>query len=125
MIALLDTHILLWWLGDSASLSKTARALIGNGAQTIVVSAATAWEMAVKKAAGKLQTPDNLEWVLERNRFEMLPITIRHAIAAGGLPPHHADPFDRMLVAQAEIEGMTLLTHDKRLAAYGRFVQIV
>ena len=125
MIALLDTHILLWWLADSKSLSKTARALIGNGAQTIFVSAATAWEMAIKKAAGKLQAPDDLESALERNRFEMLPITVRHAMAAGGLPPHHADPFDRMLVAQAEIEGMTLLTHDERLTADGRFVRIV
>jgi PIN domain nuclease of toxin-antitoxin system len=125
VIALLDTNILLWWLANSKSLSKTARILIGNGAQTIVVSAVTAWEMAIKKAAGKLQIPDGLESALEANHFEMLPITIRHALAAAALPPYHADPFDRMLVAQAEIEGMTLLTHDDRLTAYGGFVHIV
>jgi PIN domain nuclease of toxin-antitoxin system len=125
VILLLDTHILLWWLASSRSLSKMAHDLIADGAQRIVVSAATAWEMAIKKAAGKLEAPGDLEAALHANRFEMLPITVRHATAAGELPPHHADPFDRMLVAQAEIEGMTLLTHDDRLAAYGRFVHVV
>ena len=125
MIALLDTHILLWWLANSKSLSKTARALISDGAQTIVVSAVTAWEMAIKKAAGKLEVPDDLESALQANHFDILPITVRHALAAGALPPHHTDPFGRMLVAQAEVEGMTLLTHDDRLTTYGGFVHVV
>jgi PIN domain nuclease of toxin-antitoxin system len=123
--ALLDTHIVLWWLADSPLLSDTARTVVANGANTIFVSAATAWEMAIKQAAGKLQAPGDLESVLRANRFEMLPITVTHALAAGALPPHHADPFDRMLVAQAELEGMTLLTHDARLPVYGRFVCLV
>jgi PIN domain nuclease of toxin-antitoxin system len=125
VIALLDTHILLWWLADSKSLSQAARSVIADGAWTIFVSAASAWEMSIKKAAGKLDTPDDLESALQANRFRPLPITLPHAIAAGALPPHHGDPFDRMLVAQAQLEGMTLLTHDGRLQKYGQFVRVV
>ena len=86
------------------------------------MSAATAWEISIKKAIGKLSAPDDLESALFASQFEVLPITIPHALAAGLLPNHHDDPFDRMLVAQARHEGMRLLTHDSRLGLYGDFV---
>ena len=89
------------------------------------MSAASAWEIAIKKASGKLDAPDNLEEVLRTSRLEMLPISVAHALAAGRLPRHHDDPFDRMLVAQAMLEGMTLLTHNTRLVVYGEFVLVI
>jgi PIN domain nuclease of toxin-antitoxin system len=124
MIALLDTHILLWWLADHRSLSKTSRDLIREKADAVFVSAVSAWEIAIKKAAGKLRAPDDLEAALAENEFEVLPISLRHALAAGALPKHHDDPFDRMLVAQAFLEDMKLFTGDKRLAVYWDRVHI-
>ena len=125
MKILLDTHILLWWLADDPSLCENARDVIGDESSTLFVSAATAWEIEIKKAAGKLEAPDDLALALEINRFKSLPITIPHAQTAGRLPPHHTDPFDRMLVAQAQVERMRLLTHDRRLTLYGDFVDLV
>ena len=84
----------------------------------MVVSAASAWKIAIKQAAGRLETPDDLVDALRANDFEMLAISVAHALAAGRLPPHHGDPFDRMLVAQAQIEGLTLVTVDQRLPEY-------
>lgn len=81
------------------------------------MSAATAWEISIKEAAGKLRVPDAMESHLARE-FEALPITAAHAWAAGRLPPHHDDPFDRMLIAQAMVEGLTVITHDRRFNAY-------
>jgi PIN domain nuclease of toxin-antitoxin system len=121
---LIDTHILLWWLADDPALPSEARLAIADEDNVVFVSSATAREIAIKKSAGKLKAPDSLASALALNGFETLPITVRHALAAGELPRHHDDPFDRMLVAQARIEGMTLMTHDKRLAAYGRFVRV-
>lgn len=119
MNLLLDTHVLLWALDDDPSLSQAARNAIINGNNIVFVSAATAWEISIKRALGKLRTPagDYLE-ELRRHRFTPLDITSEHALAVEGLPPHHADPFDRMLVAQAQIEGLTLITHDSRIQAY-------
>lgn len=125
MTVLLDTHILLWWLMDHPMLSARARRIISAQGTVVFVSAATAWEIAIKKAAGKLSVPDEFETVLEQNRFEPMPITVQHALAAGSLPRHHDDPFDRMLVAQAQQEGVTLITHDQRLAQYGDCVQVM
>jgi PIN domain nuclease of toxin-antitoxin system len=125
MIALLDTHILLWWLADDPALSDRARSLIQDDTHTVFVSSASAWEIAIKKAAGKLKAPDDLESALEANGFETLAITVRHALAAGALRQFHVDPFDRILVAQAELEQMTLITDDQRLISYGNFVQMV
>ena len=122
---LLDTHILLWWLADDPCLPETARSIIADESSVLFVSAATAWEIAIQKAAGKLEAPDDLAFALKANRFEALPITIRHAHTAGRLPRHHDDPFDRMLVAQAHVECMRLLTHDRRLTLYGDFVDLV
>ncbi|MDQ6773176.1 MAG: type II toxin-antitoxin system VapC family toxin [Candidatus Dormibacteraeota bacterium] len=119
MRLLLDTHVLLWWLADDPSLDVEARRAIASGDAEVSVSAASAWEIAIKKALGKLQAPDDLAAQLEHHRFLGLPITIAHALAAGRLPPHHADPFDRMLVAQAIAEGLTIVTRDARIAAYG------
>lgn len=125
MIALLDTHILLWWLADDPCLSDAARRVITDESTVVFISAATAWEIAIKKAIGRLHAPDDLEFALNVNRFEALPITVPHARTAGSLPRHHEDPFDRMLVAQAQVEGLRLITHDRRLALYGNFVDLV
>jgi PIN domain nuclease of toxin-antitoxin system len=115
---LLDTHILLWWLADDPALPPRASDAITNPDTTVVVSAATAWEIAIKKAAGRLEAPDDLLEALEANNFGTLAITAGHALAAGALPPHHSDPFDRMLIAQSQIEGLTLVSIDKRFPDY-------
>jgi PIN domain nuclease of toxin-antitoxin system len=79
----------------------------------------------MKRASGKLDAPAELEAAIRESQFETLPITLRHAVTAGALPNHHADPFDRMLVAQAQLEGLFLITHDRRLTAYGEFIRLV
>ncbi len=119
MSLLLDTHVLLWWLGDDPSLGVEARSAIAAVESSVFVSAASAWEISIKQAAGKLEAPFDLERQLELNRFEPLPISIAHAELAPALPPHHRDPFDRMLVAQAMAEELTIVTKDRRLARYG------
>ena len=117
MRLLLDSHVLLWWLGDDARLRPVLDVIIE--AQAVYVSAATVWELGIKAAMGKLQLPGPLSEVLPESHFEALPITVRHAEAAALLPPIHADPFDRMLIAQAELERLVLVTHDLALRAYG------
>ena len=119
MTYLLDTHVLLWWLDDPALLSDAARRAIGDGKNTIYVSAAVAWEIAIKQALGKLQAPDNLEEVMAANRFLPLPVTVAHALGVRTLPLHHRDPFDRMLLSQALQEGFTLISRDPHVARYG------
>ena len=118
MNLLLDTHVLLWWLDDHPHLSKRARAAIANSQNLVFVSAAVIWEIGIKHALNKLEIPSNFQKVLERQDFEQLDITIDHAYAVGNLPPHHRDPFDRMLVAQAKVEVMKLVTHDIRMEKY-------
>jgi PIN domain nuclease of toxin-antitoxin system len=115
---LLDTHILLWWLSDDPLLPTGAREAIASPDNQVLVSAATAWEIAIKKAAGRLDAPDDLLEALEANDFVTLPITAPHALAAGALPPHHPDPFDRMLIAQARAENLTLISVDNRFPHY-------
>jgi PIN domain nuclease of toxin-antitoxin system len=115
---LLDTHVLLWWLANDPSLGEEAREGISAPDSLVFVSAATAWEISVKQALGKLDVPSDLLRQVELNRFEPLPITDSHAYAAGALPRHHDDPFDRMLVAQAVAEGLTLVTRDPRMDNY-------
>ena len=114
---LLDTHVFLWWRADSRKLRAAARRAI-TAADVVFVSAATAWEAALKIALGRLRVPDTIEAGVVDSGFEKLPIAFPHAEAAARLPPYHADPFDRMLVAQAQIEGLTLVTHDRRLGRY-------
>jgi PIN domain nuclease of toxin-antitoxin system len=114
---LLDTHALLWWLADDG-LTDQARDAVADHANLVMVSAVSAWEISIKKALGKLTAPDDLERQIDQGGFTPLPITIRHGITAGELPRHHDDPFDRMLIAQAVAEGLTVVTHDKRFADY-------
>jgi PIN domain nuclease of toxin-antitoxin system len=114
---LLDTHALLWWLADE-ELITSARAGIADPANSVAVSAASAWEISIKKALGKLVAPDDLEQQILTSGFDALPIGIAHALAAGQLPRHHEDPFDRMLIAQAKVEQMTIVTRDMRFGDY-------
>lgn len=116
---LLDTHVVLWWLAADPSLAQRARAAIAAPRASVFVSAASAWEISIKRALGKLVAPDDLAEQLAAHRFDELAITIAHASAAGALPPHHSDPFDRMLVAQALAEDLTVVTRDPRFALYG------
>ncbi|MFN2465209.1 MAG: type II toxin-antitoxin system VapC family toxin [Candidatus Dormibacteria bacterium] len=118
MRLLLDTHVLLWWLAGSRKLPPSVREVIADESSDIWVSAASAWEIAIKKSLGKLSAPDDLLDQLDDNGFESLPILVADALEAGALPPHHDDPFDRMLVAQARLSGLTLVTGDARMAAY-------
>jgi len=114
---LLDTHVFLWWRANDPLLKEAARSAISD-ADIVFVSAASAWEAAIKAALGRLELPDTVESGVEDSGFEKLPITFSHAEATGLLPPHHNDPFDRMLVAQARAEGLTLVTHDRKLKLY-------
>ena len=118
MNLLLDTHVLLWWLADDPGLSEKQRSAIADPANVVYVSAASAWEIAIKKALGKLIAPNDLRAALVASELEQLPVTVAHAEAVGGLPPHHRDPFDRMLIAQAGVEDLTVVTGDPVFAQY-------
>lgn len=118
MRLLLDTHAFLWWSDDDARLKREPRREIAR-AETVAVSAASAWEATIKIALGKLRMRTPFEQAVETNDFEKLPITFAHAAAVTGLAPHHGDPFDRMLIAQAFTEGLTIVTHDRRFEPYG------
>jgi PIN domain nuclease of toxin-antitoxin system len=124
---LLDTHTFLWWIIDDPQLSEKARELIGNGHNTLYWSAASSWEVSIKYALGRLPLPESPEQFLpaeiEKNRIESLPIIDAHAFRAGQLPHHHRDPFDRMLVAQAQAESLTLLSDDQQLSYYDVEIQ--
>jgi PIN domain nuclease of toxin-antitoxin system len=116
---ILDTHVLLWWIGNDSSLAAAARQAIADPDVRVFVSAASAWEIMFKKSTGKLDAPNDLDQQVARHEFEPLAITLAHALAAGSLPLHHKDPFDRMLVAQAMAEGLTIITRDPRIRQYG------
>ena len=116
---LLDTHVFLWWLADAPDLADAARKAIGDERNLVYVSAATGWEIAIKRAAGKLRAPENLDALVEEGGFTHLPVTFFHGEQAGALPMHHRDPFDRMLVAQAQAEGLIIVTRDKHIPLYG------
>jgi len=122
---LLDTHLLLWWLANSPSLTGPARALISDPANTVFVSAVSLWEIWLKESLGKLRVPPDFESKLAAESFESLPLTAAQARQVAVLPWHHRDPFDRMLVAQAQVESLTLLTAGDRVTAYGDFVRLV
>lgn len=119
MDLLLDTHAFIWWTAVDPRLAESARAAIADPENRIVVSAVSVWEISIKRASGKLAFPDDTLRVLARTGFDTLDITPRHADAAGSLPLHHTDPFDRLLVAQARNEGMILVTQYPQLLAYG------
>lgn len=118
MRLLLDTHAFLWWLSDWDQLADDAVAAIAAPANEVFVSAVSGWEIGVERAKGRLTAPDNLASMVEARRFRHLHLTFRHAERAANLPPHHRDPFDRMLVAQAQAEGLTLVTRDPRIPLY-------
>jgi len=116
---LLDTHILIWWLEDDPILPQRARSAIADPSSEIFVSTATAWEIAIKHALGRLNFPiTRLPAILAEARIVPLPVSLDHSILAGALPPHHHDPFDRMLIAQAQHEGLTLVTADTMIGRY-------
>lgn len=112
MNLLLDTHTLIWSLENNPTLSKVARDAIIDGENMVFVSSASVWEISIKKALGKLQTPDNLLEEIQLHRFTQLPINVEHAELAGKLPDIHKDPFDRMLIAQSMHEKLTLVSRD-------------
>ena len=122
MDLLLDTHVLLWWLADSSKLGEPARVMIADPNNRVSVSAATGWEIAIKLGLGKLAVQsDAADWLpaeLTANRFNSLPIDLRHALAVEQLPRYHTDPFDRLLIVQAALEGLTIVTADRQFEPY-------
>ena len=118
MNLLLDTHALIWVLEDNPTLSEQARNAIINGKNVVFVSAATVWEMSIKQSMGKLEVPDNVKEEMELLRFTPLEITFEHAKLAGQLPNIHKDTFDRMLIAQAKLEGLMLVSGDRIIKQY-------
>jgi PIN domain nuclease of toxin-antitoxin system len=116
---LVDTHAVLWWLSDDARLSPAAREAIAEPANEPLVSAASIWEIAIKRSLGKLSAPDDLVAHVVNEGFAWLAVKAEHAWEVRTLLPHHRDPFDRMLVAQALVEGVPVVTSDERFARYG------
>lgn len=122
MRAILDTCIFLWWNMDDPQLTPSIRDIITDGRNELFLSAASAWEIAIKAGRGRLVLPESPEkYFAERlmlHRFRPLPITLGHALHVYNLPDHHRDPFDRLLVAQGQLEDMSLLTADPMIAKY-------
>ncbi len=116
---LLDTHTLLWWLAGEPQLGVKAQAIIADPHNEVFVSAASSWEIAIKQKIGKLKAPKGLAGIVEEEGFLPLPISLFHGEQAGYLPEHHKDPFDRMLIAQAQAEGLEIVTCDEKFQAYG------
>lgn len=116
MRLLLDTHALIWALTDR--LAGVARDAVSDGRNAVLVSAVSVWEIEIKRSRRRLDVPDDLVDALAATGFEPLAITVAHCVAAGRLPAHHRDPFDRMLVAQARLEGLTIVTRDPMIARY-------
>jgi PIN domain nuclease of toxin-antitoxin system len=116
---LLDTHVLLWWLSDDRKLAKDTRDIIANPNNDVLVSSASVWEIAIKAALGRLEIElDDLEDAIVKNGFRPLPIQYQHAVTVGRLPAVHRDPFDRMLVAQASVEELRIVSHDRVFERY-------
>ena len=119
MNLLLDSHTLLWWLSDVPRLGRAAYDAIASPRNEVFVSAVSIWELAVKREKGTLPAPDDLTTLVEQKGFTPLPLTLFHAEQAAMLPMHHRDPFDRMLIAQAQAEGLVLVTRDSYIRRYG------
>ena len=123
MRALLDTHALLWWLSDSPELTRPARRVIEDVRNTVIVSAASAWEIATKVRLGKMPTAVDLvadfAGQTEREGFQLLAVSVEHAIRGGLLPGPHKDPFDRMLIAQAQAENLPIVSNERAFDGYG------
>ncbi len=118
MNLLLDTCVLLWWLDDPDLLSKEALTAIKEPDNEIIVSVVSVWEIAIKKALGKLETPENLKELVVDSGFALRPVNYEHAWQVKDLPSHHRDPFDRLLISQAKTESLMLVTRDSWLKAY-------
>jgi len=122
MRAILDTHTFLWWAVDDQRLSERARALISEGENEIFVSAVSGWEIAIKSGLGHLDLPSRPEIFIsdqiQKNAFSVLPIQMSHAVGTVRLPAKHKDPFDRLLVVQAKMEGMAVISGDRALSMY-------
>jgi PIN domain nuclease of toxin-antitoxin system len=118
MRLLLDTHVFIWWRANDAKLGNEAGRAIARAA-VVFVSVVTAWEAAIKRSLGRLELPESVEAGVTASGFTRLPIGFSHAEAIAGLARHHNDPFDRMLVAQASVERLTLVTHDAKFEPYG------
>jgi len=116
---LLDTHVLIWWLNGDQQLGTTAKQEIGDEKNQVYVSAASTWEMSIKKQLGKLIAPEDIEQKVELAGFSKLSVSLFHGEQAGSLPLHHKDPFDRMLIAQAQSEGLVIVTQDEHFPDYG------
>ncbi len=123
MNVLLDTHVLVWWIENSRRLGKRTKAIIQDDETAVWISAVSVWEISIKAALRRLDVSatltDDLDEEMERSGFRQLPIEFEHAFAVRCLPLHHSDPFDRMLVAQAQCEGLTLITADPAIFSYG------
>ena len=119
MILLVDAHALLWWLADDPQLDAAAQRSVADPANDVLVSVATVWEIEVKRVAGRLRAPEQVLDAIRETGMETLPMTAVDAVAAAGLPMHHADPFDRMLVAQAQRLDALIVSRDHALHAYG------
>ena len=115
---LLDTNALLWALVEPRRLATRAIDALEDEGSDVFVSIVSPWEMAIAKARGKMDPPDDLEMQLKQQRFTLLPILLRHTQAIGAMPHHHRDPFDRMLIAQAQVDGLTIVTSDRKLREY-------
>lgn len=116
---LLDTHVFLWMLGEPDRLSREAAAAIQNPGRMVFVSAVTGVEISIKRSLGKLQAPSSLLAEIASRDLRELPLRFAHGERLAALPPHHQDPFDRMLIAQAMEEKLTLITHDRKFEPYG------
>ena len=118
MRILLDTHYLLWWLGATPELGTRARDIISEPANLVFFSVASLWELRIKESVGKIDLPDSFAETVSQQSFEALSVTVAHTEALRALPLHHRDPFDRMLVAQARTDRLTILTRDQAIALY-------
>lgn len=118
MRLLLDTHTLLWTLVEPTRLSAQATAAIAAAESEVFVSIVSPWEMAIAKARGRMNPPDDLATRLTQSRFELVPIQLRHLRAIESMPQHHRDPFDRMLIAQSQVDGLTLVSADRKMRQY-------
>ena len=118
MSLLLDTNVVSWWFEGHSRLPPALLSRIDGADEAIIISPVVTWEIEIKRAIGKLKAPGDLEEQVAASHFIALPITLRHATVAGRLPLHHKDPFDRLLIAQARCESLTLVTADERFQAY-------
>ncbi|HUG30900.1 MAG TPA: type II toxin-antitoxin system VapC family toxin [Candidatus Limnocylindria bacterium] len=118
MILLLDTHALLWWLADDPRLADAARRSVADPANDVLASAASIWELEIKRRAGRIEAPSDILEALHVAQIDALPVTAADAVEAAGLPGHHRDPFDRMLIAQAVRLDAVVVTRDRAFAAY-------